>query len=367
MIGVSRGGAGQSTPAAMSRPDGRMVPKSELLQFARQISVMLEAGVSITEALEAFVRQSPGMRVTQEIDGVRQEISEGENLSTSFARRSRTFPPVFSGLMRAAEAVGDLSGMFTRLADWVGREQRIMRQVRSALAYPAVLTVVGGAITMFLVTMVLPRFEAIYAQRSAELPPLTSFVLSVGRAFSQEWIYWFPVLSGIVMMIMLFRRSEPVMDLRERIRFGLPVVRSVAAPAETARAFRTLSVLLGAGVPLLDAVSICRELTGWKRWRRLWDEVEDAAREGRGIVDALQAAPMIPPATQAMIAAGERGGRLPETLARIADAAEEDLEIAVKRTSTLLEPLAIVVLGTVVGLVAVALLLPIFKMGSTVS
>ena len=366
VLGVKRGAQAGASTSVTTRPGGRSVPRAELLEFSRQISVMLEAGVSLTEALEAFVEQSSEMRIAREVDLVRREIAEGEQLSASVARRSRTFPPVFSGLMRAAEAVGDLPGMFSRLADWIGREQRIARQVRSALAYPVVLAFVGAAITIFLVTTVLPRFESIYAQRSAELPPITEFVLSAGKVLSQDWMIWLPIVSGLVALMMVFRGSDLVLGVRERLRFGLPVVRGVAGPAESARAFRTLSILLAAGVPLLDAVAICRELSPWRRWRALWDGVEDAAREGRGIVDALQEAPMVSPSTRAMIAAGERGGRLPETLARIADAAEEDLEIAVKRTSTLLEPMAILVLGSVVGVVAIALLLPVFRMGSMV-
>ncbi len=364
VLGVQRGTDTTQSSQRSDRPNGRRVPRTEVLEFSRQLSVMLEAGVSLTEALEAFSKQSSRMKIVPEIDSVREEISEGEQLSASMARRQKTFPPVAVGLVRAAEAVGDLAGMFTRLADWIGREQRIVRQVRSALAYPAVLAVVGTAITLFLVTAVLPRFESIYAQRAAELPPLTTGVLMVGRFISQEWILWLPALSLICMWMFLLRNSSTVMTIKEKFRFDAPVMRSVTRPAETARAFRTLSILLGSGVPLLDAVSICRDLSPWRRWKRMWDDVENAAREGRSVSDALNEAPMISQGAKAMIAAGERGGRLAETLSSIADAADEDLEVAVKRTSTLVEPLAIVVLGGVVGVVAIALLLPVFKMSS---
>ena len=254
--------------------------------------------------------------------------------------------------------------MFGRLADWIGREQRIVRQVRAVLAYPAVLAVVGSAITVFLVTAVLPRFEAIYAQRSAELPALTEVVLSIGRFISGDWVIWFPGALLIVMMALLMRESDAVLRLRERARFDIPVFRGVCRPAEIGRAFRTWSILLSAGVPLLDAVSICRDLSPWRRWGLFWDEVEKSVRDGRGVSEALQDSTLVSPSAKAMVAAGERGGRLPETLGIIADAADEDLDAAVKRTSTLVEPLAIVVLGSVVGVVAIALLLPVFRMSS---
>lgn len=364
VLGVQPGATTEAMTRRASRSGGRSVPRAEILEFSRQIAVMLDAGVSLTEALEAFSRQSETMRIAREVDAIRHEVAEGEPLSAAFARRRRTFPPVATGLMRAAEAVGDLPGMFARLADWIGREQRIVRQVRAALAYPAVLAVVGTAITVFLVTAVLPRFEAIYAQRSAELPALTEFVLSVGRFISGDWIIWFPGALLIAMMALLMRESDAMLRLRERGRFDIPVFRGVCRPAEIGRAFRTWSILLSAGVPLLDAVSICRDLSPWRRWGLFWDEVEKSVRDGRGVAEALQESPLVSPSAKAMVAAGERGGRLPETLGIIADAADEDLDAAVKRTSTLVEPLAIVVLGSVVGVVAIALLLPVFRMSS---
>lgn len=363
VLGIDQSGS-QSVAVSRKQKSGRRVPRQEVLEFARQTSVMLEAGVSLSEALEAFSKQSKNLRISGDIEAIRGEVSEGEALSVTMARRPRAFPPVASGLIRAAEAVGDLPGMFTRLADWIGREERIVRQVRSALAYPAVLAVVGTAITLFLVTMILPRFEAIYTARTAELPPITVAVLAIGNFISEDWLYWMPIVGVLVAFGMLARESNTVLGLRERVRFEFPVVSGICGPAEVARAFRTWSILLAAGVPLLDAVAICRGLSPWRRWQTLWDGVERAAKEGREITDALTESELIAPSARAMVAAGEKGGRLPQTLAIIADQADENLEAAVKRTSTLVEPLAIIVLGSVVGVVAIALLLPIFKMSS---
>lgn len=365
VLGIDQSGSESvSASTTQRRRGGGRVPRQEVLEFARQTSVMLDAGVSLSDALDAFAQQSSSMKIATDIDDIRREVAEGEALSVTLARRPRAFPPVASGLIRAAEAVGDMPGMFTRLADWIGREERMMRQVRSALAYPAVLGVVGTAITLFLVTMILPRFEAIYAARAAELPPITVVVLGIGSFVSNDWMYWMPCVGVLVGFGVLVRESEFGMRVRERARFELPVIGGIFGPAEIARAFRTWSILLAAGVPLLDAVAICRGLSPWQRWQTLWDDVERAAKEGRAITDALRESPLISPSARAMVAAGEKGGRLPQTLAIIADQADENLEIAVKRTSTLVEPLAIIVLGSVVGVVAIALLLPIFKMSS---
>ena len=332
--------------------------------FIRQLSVMLDAGVPVVEAIEVVRLQTADPTLSKELVVVRDEVENGGSLSDAFARFPTTFPPVAVGLVRAAEAVGDLSGMFEQLADWLQREQRIRRQVRSALAYPVLLTIVGSLITILLVTFVMPRFEAIYAQRSADLPPLTEAVLGVGRFITSGWTIWIPSLLGITVLATVARRAKFVSRVLEVIRFDAPLLRSVIRPADLARTTRTLGVLLTAGVPLLDAIAICRGLSPWSRWSRFWDRIEEGARNGDGISDRFEAGDLVPGSARAMISAGERSGRLPAVLNRVADAADEDLEIAVKRVSVMLEPLAIIVIGSVIGVVAIALLLPVFKMST---
>ncbi len=350
--------------AVKRRPFAGRVSSAAVASFIRQLSVMLDAGVPVVEAIEVVRLQTADQRLSGELAVVRDEVENGGSLSDAFAKFPSTFPPVAVGLVRAAEAVGDLSGMFEQLADWLQREQRIRRQVRSALAYPVLLAIVGSLITILLVTFVMPRFEAIYAQRSADLPPLTEAVLGVGRFITAGWKVWVPSLAVAVAFGGFARRTRFVHRMLEHIRFDAPLLRSVIRPADLARATRTLGVLLTAGVPLLDAITICRGLSPWSRWSRFWDRIEEGARNGDGIADRFEGGDLVPGSARAMIAAGERSGRLPAVLNRVADAADEDLEVAVKRVSVMLEPLAIVVLGSVIGIVAIALLLPVFKMST---
>ncbi|MDG2021294.1 MAG: type II secretion system F family protein [Phycisphaerales bacterium] len=350
--------------AVKRRPFARRVSSAAVSSFIRQLSVMLDAGVPVVEAIEVVRLQTTDQRLSDELAVVRDEVENGGSLSDAFAKFPSTFPPVAVGLVRAAEAVGDLSGMFEQLADWLQREQRIRRQVRSALAYPVLLAIVGSLITILLVTFVMPRFEAIYAQRSADLPPLTEAVLGVGRFITSGWKIWVPSLFVAVTFGAFARRTRFVNRMLEYVRFDAPLLRSVIRPADLARATRTLGVLLTAGVPLLDAITICRGLSPWNRWSRFWNRIEEGARNGDGIADRFEVGDLVPGSARAMIAAGERSGRLPAVLNRVADAADEDLEVAVKRVSVMLEPLAIVVLGSVIGVVAIALLLPVFKMST---
>ena len=193
---------------------------------------------------------------------------------------------------------------------------------------------------------------------------MTEGVLATGRFVTTGWRIWGPAGFAIIVTGMFARRTPVVRRVLERIRFDGPMLRAVIRPADLARVTRTLAVLLKAGVPLLDAITICRGLSPWSRWARFWDGIEERARNGDGISEGFDVGELVPGSGRAMITAGERSGRLPEVLERVADAADEDLDVAVKRVSVTLEPLAIIVLGGVIGVVAIALLLPVFKMST---
>ena len=340
------------------------VDREATAAMIRRLSVMLEAGVPLPEALAIEVDSTPTL--TLELDTIREAVEGGAAPSEAFAEHPRVFPPVATGLLRAAEAVGDLPGMLGRLADWMQRERRLHRQVRTALAYPMLLAGVGTVITLLLVTMVMPRFEAIYAQRDATLPPITEFVLGIGRGVVEGWAAWGPALILCAIATPFLARTTSGSGLIEWLRFNLPIVRSVVRPADLARMTRTLGLLLAAGVPLLDAIGICRGLSPCRRWTRFWNGLESAVRDGEGLAGRFRSGDLVPNSVRAMVAAGERSGRLPDVLERVADASDEDLEVAVKRVGVVLEPAAILILGSVIGLVAIALLLPVFKMGSAV-
>ncbi len=344
---------------------GRSVDRTAVAGFIRRLAVMLDAGVPLAEALTIEETQAVDPLRTSIAD-VRDQVESGTALSSAMSEHERFFPSVAIGLVRAAEAVGDLPGMLMQLADWMHREQKLRRQVRNALAYPTMLAVVGTVITVLLITLVMPRFEAIYAQRETTLPPITEFVLGCGRFLVDGWSAWGPGLLVVGGSLLLLARTTSGRSLIERMRFDTPVLRSVVRPADLVRATRTLGVLVGAGVPLLDAIQICRGLSPWRRWAAFWDAVESSVRDGRGLADRFERASLVPLSARAMVAAGERSGQLSKVLDRIADAADEDLETAVKRVGVLLEPLAILVLGSVIAVVAIALLLPVLKMGTVV-
>jgi type II secretory pathway component PulF len=367
VLGIQRAiGGAMGADAARRRVRGRRVRPAMIAAIFRRLSVMVESGVPLVEALEIESadagREGPGVELAE----IRQEVEGGAPFSEALARHPRLFPSVAIGLVRAAEEVGDMAGMLERLSDWMQREDRLRRQVRTALAYPMLLASVGTIVTLLIVTLVMPRFEAIYAQKQTALPPLTEAVLAIGRLLTQGWPMWGPGLAALVVGGFWFSRTGTGRSITERLRFDLPIIRSVTRPADLARATRTLAVLLASGVPILDAIDICRALSPWSRWARFWSGIESSVRDGRGMSEKFHSDGLVPSSARAMVSAGERAGRLPDVLHRVADAADEDLEIAVKRVGVMLEPAAILILGSVIAVVAIALLLPVFKMGTVV-
>ena len=362
VVSIRESASGTGDIAPSDRRSTRM-KRDEAIGFFRQLSVMLEAGVPISEAMEAIVRQAPDNATRVLLARLQEEVEAGEALSTALARRPRSFSPVVVSLIRAAEATGTLDVMTRRAGEHLTKERRVNQQVRTALTYPGFMAGAGGLIILALLIFVLPRFASIYANRSASLPGPTQALLTAADFLRTQWWWYLPLMGVVAIVITGWSRTEAARRQIDSTLLSLPVVRSVVVGAMVSRWTRTLSVLCGAGVNLVDAVSIVRGATSSPSQKELWDDVENSIRDGRPLAASLEESTLVPPSVSSMISAGERSGRLPEVLVTIADCSEEDLETTVKRTTSLIEPALIVTLGLVVGMIALAMLLPVFGMG----
>ena len=343
------------------------IKRDDSIAFFRQLSVMLSAGVSISEGLDAIVRQETDSAKRNFIAEIQEEIEAGDSFSNVLARRPRSFSSAVVSLVRAAEATGSLDEMTRRAAEHLEKERRLLRQVRTALTYPAFMAASGGIIILALLVFVLPRFAAIYESRAATLPAPTKILLATASFLRTEWWWYLPLLALAAAVAFAWSRTDAAMRQIDKVLLKTPVIRDVILGAMVNRWTRTLAVLCSAGVNLVDAVAIVRCASRSPSQRDLWDDVESSIRDGRPLASALEESVLVPPTVAAMVAAGERSGRLPEVLGTIADCAEEDLETTVKRTTSLLEPVMIVVLGMFVGLIALAMLLPVFGMSRVVA
>lgn len=341
----------------------KRVRRDDVIALAQQLSVMLETGVPLAEALNAFRQQTPRPEFRQVVDAVADDIDSGEPLSAAMGKWPKVFPGMMISLMKASEASGTMATILGRIGEYLSKERRTLKQIRGALSYPCFMMAAGIAITIFLMSFVLPRFAKIYESREASLPTPTKVLLGISHFLTTEYMWYGPTVVGIAVVIFIWIRRPSGRRFWDWMRLHVPLLRGMFGHLYITRASRTMATLLGAGVNVLDVIDICRGVTTNTYYDDLWDEMEQGVREGRQISDAVFKSDIVPPNVASMIAAGERSGRLPEVMERIADFSQEELDGAVARVTTYIEPVMIVCMGIIIGGVATALLLPIFGMG----
>jgi len=345
----------------------KRVKQDDVIAFCQQLAVMLETGVPLSESLEALAKQTKQKEFRDVLDGIHDDICSGDALSTALARRRRVFPRIVVSLVRASELSGTLPMMLDRVASYLARERKTMREFKGAMTYPMIMGFTAIVVTSLIVAFVLPRFAKIYEMRAASLPMPTKILMAISDGLLGTWMYWIPALVVIVSAIVCWHKTPSGRSTFDWLKLKLPVVGPMFSQLYTTRASRTLSTLLAAGVGVLDAIGICRDVTNNVQFDRLWTNMENNVRNGHALSDAVFDSPHVPSYVASMMASGERSGRLPAVMDRIASFTDEELESRVKKVSAMIEPLMILVMGGVVGGVAIAMLLPIFSMSKVIS
>lgn len=345
----------------------KRIRRDDVIAFAQQLAVMLDAGVPLSEALQTFCRQTKSVEFRTVLNVLSERVCAGEPLSTAMAQWPRVFPRLMVSLMKASEASGTLAMMLSRVGGYLAKERKTAKQIKGALSYPLFMLTLGIAITVFLMSVVLPRFAKLYEQRSAMLPAPTRFLLSVSEFLTGQWMYYGPAIAALVIGFLVWRTFPSGRRTLDWMRLHVPILRTLFSQLYLTRATRTLSTLLSAGVALLDAIAITRGVTANVYWEDLWHDVEVGLRDGHSISELFAHADVVPANVASMIIAGDKAGKLPEVLEKIAVFSEEELDSAVKQTTAFIEPLMICLMGLVVGGVAIALLLPVFTIGNVMS
>lgn len=353
--------------AVRTRHAAGSVRREEVIAVSSQLAVMLETGVPLADAMDAFVKASKQGGIRRVIEAVADQIHAGVPFSTAMGTFPKVFPNLMVSLMRASEASGKMGEMLGRVSLYLSKERRTVRQIKGALTYPLVMFILAVVVTGFLVTWVLPRFAKIYESREAALPPLTNAVLGSSRFLTGNWIplaIGLGAMAGGFFMVRATARGRRALDI---LKLKAPVIGGMFRTFYLTRATQTLGTLLASGVPLLDAVRITRGVTDNAAWDELWDRIEHALTSGQTMESVVRETWLMPPPVAQMIAAGERSGRLPEVLERVSTSLETDLDEAIKQATQLIEPAMIIFMGVTIGGIAIALLLPIFNVANVVS
>ena len=347
------------------RRRGRMAAGERAL-ILRQLAGLIEAGLPVEEALGTVVDQAEKPPVRRILAAARARVIEGRSLSSALAEFPRAFPDLYAATVAAGEQSGRLDSVLQRLADYAEKREQFGRSTWLALLYPALLALVAISVVVGLLAYVVPQVAVVFESFDTELPALTRGLLAVS-AFLSAYGLW--LLVGFVIAatgIVLALRIRAVRIGADGLLLRLPVLGRLTRAAETARFVRTLQILVGSAVPLLDALTIAGRVTGNLVLAAAIRDVAARVREGASLSRALQQLGRFPPLVVRLIAGGEKSGNLPQVLDKAAEIQEREVETASSVFMAVLEPLLILVVGGMVLTIVLAILLPIFQLNQLV-
>jgi type IV pilus assembly protein PilC len=332
--------------------------------MVRQLAVLVQTGTPLAESLLVLEKQIPDGPFREVMRDVRERVENGGTLNEAMASHPAWFGPVVTSLIAAGESRGKLADMLLRIATLNRQEVKVRQSLSGAMIYPSLLLFIAFIVVVAMVAFVMPRFEGMFENLGADLPPTTQMLMSAS-AFLRAW--WWAVLlvtvpTGLGGLAWLL--SESGRGLRDRALLMLPQIRGVARSLITARIARILGVLLEGRVTLVDALALTGASAGNSLYRTLLREAQDAVTRGESMCGALSDARLIPPSVCEAVRSGERSGQLAPVLLSVADFMDEDNEISLRTISSLIEPIILIVLGLVVGVIATSMFLPLFDLTS---
>jgi type II secretion system protein F len=353
-------------PATAPARRARRITSGDVTAFTRQLADLTLAGLTLDRSFSVLAEQAENAALQALIEAVQTEVRGGAALSQALERHPRYFPPMVVNMIRAGELSGQLGEVLERLAQFAEREQQRRAQILSAMVYPAVLLVVAASALAFLLTFVVPRLSGVFADLGAELPLPTRLLLAMTGALTSGW--WAILGAGVLLWLgfRTYRRTEAGAYQVDRLALRLAVVGKVWRKVVIARFARALGTLVAGGVPILEALRVAGQAAANRTLIRAAGELEARVKGGETISTAMRATGQFPPVLIHMTAVGEETGDLPRVLLRVAETLDGEAEIAMKRLTTLIEPMIVVFMGGFVGFVVLSILLPVFEANSIV-
>jgi len=339
---------------------------SDIAIMTRQLATLVRAGVPLVDSVAALTEQVEKEQLQLVLTGVRESLNEGTSFAKSLGAHPKVFPPLYINMVAAGEASGSLESVLERLADFMEGQARLKGKVVASLAYPVLMAFIGTVLVGFLMVAVVPKVTAIFENLGQALPWYTALLIFVSNVLAGYW--WLMILVAVVSVWSIKRwKSKPQGQLKwDTLKLKLPLFGRLNLLVAVARFTRTLATLLASGVQLLPAMEIGKNVLENTRLETVVSEAIGSIREGESIAEPLKRSGQFPPMVTHMIAVGERSGQLEQMLENVSRAYEADVETRVAALTSLLEPLMILVMGGVVGFIAMAILMPMIQVNELV-
>ncbi len=340
----------------------RRISRNEIIYVTSQLAVMVDTGITLSAALGGIQSQEANPSLKRVLRDLQVAVEGGEDFSVALAKYPKLFDKTYLALVRASEATGTLGPMLDRIALYLRKELETRSKVRSAMAYPGIMLVVAVAVTIFLLTYVLPQFMPLFNRRGIELPASTRVMMFVSDLMIHYWPFWIAGAVAAVVGLVLFRRTPRGKQTWDWLKIQTPLFGTMVRKVAISRSLRTLGAMIGSGVPVLDAIRLCADVANNYFYEQLWLRVQEQVATGKRICEALAGSPLFPPMLVQMISTGEETGKLDKVLDRVSGFYDQEVEGSLKTLTGMLEPIMISVMGVVVGGIAMSLLLPIFSL-----
>jgi type IV pilus assembly protein PilC len=338
----------------------------DILNFTTQLAVMIRAGISLRAALEGIADQTENQKFRAILLGLKQDVESGRQFSEALTKHPKLFGPLYINMVRASEMSGSFSQMLERIASYLAQQIETRNMVIGAMIYPSVIGAMAVSVTIFLLTFVLPKFAAVFAGKESAMPWPTVFLMNLS-AFMVDW-WWLVVIAllGTLITFYFFVKTEAGGWWFDATKLRIPIMKRMFRALYISRSLHTMGELVNAGVPMLDTLAITGEISGNRLFKRMWRSVYSSVKQGKKIARPLQKSKLLPTAVVQMVSAGEESGKLGEVLDEVSAFYSKQLREVIKTVTSMIEPIMIIIMGSVVGFIAMAIILPIFKLSTLV-
>lgn len=339
---------------------------SHVLDFTTQLAVMMRAGINLRSALEGIAEQTSHAGFKKIVLQLKADVEAGKQFSEALSKHPKLFGKMYINMVRASEMSGSFSDMLDRIAAYIGQEMETRRMVIGAAIYPAVIGTMAVVVTVFLLTFVLPKFYIVFEGKEDILPWATKFLMGLSEFVIQKKLYLGVGFLAVFAGLFAFSKTEVGGFFIDKMKLRIPVLQGMFRALYISRSLQTMGQLINAGVPMLDTIAITGDISGNRLYKGMWKSVYSSVKQGKKLTAPLRKTKLLPMSVVQMIAAGEDSGKLGEVLDEVSEYYHKRLREAIKTVTGMIEPIMIIVMGTVVGFIAMAIILPIFKMSAIV-
>lgn len=346
---------------------GKKIAPKDIAIFTRQLATMMKAGVPLLQSFDIVGRGSTNPSVAKLLNDIRTDVESGSSLSSAFRKHPLYFNTLYCNLVEAGEAAGILEDLLDRLAMYMEKTEAIKSKIKSALMYPVAVIVVAFVVVALIMIFVIPSFKSVFENFGADLPAPTLFVIAMSEFFVKYWyIIFIGIFGGVYFFLQSWKRNEKMQMFMDRLLLQIPIFGNLIEKSVIARWTRTLSTMFAAGVPLVESLDSVGGAAGNYIYKSATQKIQQEVSTGTSLTNAMSNANVFPSMVIQMTAIGEESGSIDHMLGKAADFYEAEVDEMVAGLSSLMEPIIIVFLGTIIGGIVVSMYLPIFKLGSVV-